>query len=38
MKPSNAQSGIALRTGAEIDGLRDAGHTAAAIQIGRAHV
>ena len=31
MKRSNAQSGIALRTGAEIDGLRDAGHTAAAI-------
>lgn len=31
MKRSNPQSGIALRKGAEIDGLRDAGHTAAAV-------
>ncbi len=31
MKRSNGQSGIALRKGAELEGLRDAGHTAAAV-------
>lgn len=31
MKRSNPQSGIALRKGAEIDGLREAGHTAAEV-------
>jgi methionyl aminopeptidase len=31
MKRHNAQSGIALRKGAELDGLREAGHTAAAV-------
>ena len=31
MKRSNGQTGIALRQGAEIDGLREAGHTAAKV-------
>ena len=31
MKRSNGQTGIALRKGAEIDGLREAGHTAARV-------
>lgn len=31
MKRSNGQSGIALRKGTELDGLREAGHTAAAV-------
>ena len=31
MKRHHGQNGIALRKGAEVDGLRDAGHTAAAV-------